>query len=89
MTGDDLPQLRTEVPGPSSRAWVDRLARHECPAITARRVRRASMLGAADTDPIVWAEAVGANVKDADGNVFVDLCAGFGVAGHTERGAPR
>jgi acetylornithine/succinyldiaminopimelate/putrescine aminotransferase len=80
VTGDDLPLLQTEVPGPSSRAWVDRLARHECPAITARRVRRAAALGASDTDPVVWAEAVGANVRDADGNVFVDLCAGFGVA---------
>lgn len=80
MTGDDLPLLRTAVPGPSSRAWVDRLARHECPAITARRARRALSIGAADTDPIVWDEAVGANVRDADGNVFVDLCAGFGVA---------
>ncbi|MES2639226.1 MAG: aspartate aminotransferase family protein [Myxococcota bacterium] len=80
MTGDELPQLRTAVPGPASRAWVDRLARHECPAITARRARRAVSIGAADTDPIVWDEAVGANVRDADGNVFVDLCAGFGVA---------
>jgi 4-aminobutyrate aminotransferase/(S)-3-amino-2-methylpropionate transaminase len=80
VTGDELPQLRTAVPGPASRAWVDRLARHECPAITARRARRAVSIGAADTDPIVWDEAVGANVRDADGNVFVDLCAGFGVA---------
>jgi 4-aminobutyrate aminotransferase/(S)-3-amino-2-methylpropionate transaminase len=80
MTGNDLPLLLTDVPGPASRSWVDRLARHECPAITARRARRAASLGAADTDPIVWAEALGANVRDVDGNVFVDLCAGFGVA---------
>lgn len=80
MTGHDLPLLLTSVPGPASRAWVDRLARHECPAITARRARRAAALGAADNDPIVWADAVGANVRDVDGNVYVDLCAGFGVA---------
>jgi 4-aminobutyrate aminotransferase-like enzyme len=80
MTGRDLPLLLTEVPGPASRAWVDRLARHECPAITARRARRAAALGAADTDPVVWSEAVGVNVSDVDGNLFVDLCAGFGVA---------
>lgn len=80
MNGQDLPRLLTAVPGPASRAWVDRLARHECPAITARRARRAAAIGAADTDPIVWDEAVGANVRDVDGNVFVDLCAGFGVA---------
>jgi 4-aminobutyrate aminotransferase-like enzyme len=80
MDGTALPSLRTEVPGPASRAWVDRLAARECPAVTARRARRAAALGTADTDPIVWAEAVGCNVRDVDGNVFVDLTAGFGVA---------
>lgn len=79
MTGDALPDLRTPVPGPASRAAVDVLARHECPAVTQRRERRARALGAGHDDPIVWAEAVGANVRDADGNVFVDLSAGFGV----------
>lgn len=80
MDGTSLPRLLTPIPGPASRAWVDRLALRECPAITARRARRAAAIGAADTDPIVWDEAVGANVKDVDGNVFVDLTAGFGVA---------
>lgn len=75
-----LPELKTPVPGPVSRAWVDRLAQRECPGITARRARRAATIGAADTDPIVWAEASGENVWDVDGNRFVDLCAGFGVA---------
>jgi 4-aminobutyrate aminotransferase/(S)-3-amino-2-methylpropionate transaminase len=78
--GARLPTARPEIPGPQSRAWVDRLALRECPAITARRARRAAALGTADDDPIVWAEAVGCNVVDADGQVFVDLCAGFGVA---------
>lgn len=80
MNGDELPQIRTAIPGPASSAWVDRLARRECPAITARRARRAAAIGVAADDPIVWAEAVGANVRDVDGNVFVDLTAGFGVA---------
>ena len=80
MDGTDLPSLCTAVPGPVSRAWVDRLARTECPAITARRARRAAVLGVADDDPVVWRAAVGANVEDVDGNVFVDLTAGFGVA---------
>lgn len=80
MTGSSLPSLRTPAPGPESHAWVDRLALRECPAITARRARRAMQIGAADTDPIVWAEALGANVRDVDGNVYVDLTAGFGVA---------
>src|SRR5688500_18154982 len=80
MTGADLPSLRTEVPGPSSRARVDVLARHECPALTARRARPAQALGAADHDPIVWDSARGAKVRDVDGNVFVGLTSGFGVA---------
>ena len=75
-----LPLLRTELPGPLSRSWVDRLALRECPAITARRSRRAATLGVADTDPGVWASAQGRTVWDVDGNRFVDLCAGFGVA---------
>ncbi|HNH49053.1 MAG TPA: aminotransferase class III-fold pyridoxal phosphate-dependent enzyme, partial [Myxococcota bacterium] len=75
-----LPLLCTELPGPLSRGWVDRLALRECPAITARRSRRAAALGVADTDPVVWASAHGSNVWDVDGNRFVDLCAGFGVA---------
>ena len=78
--GNQLPEIKTDVPGPKSRAWVDRLALRECPAITARRARRASALGAVDDDPIVWAEALGANVEDVDGNRYVDLTAGFGVA---------
>ena len=78
--GSLLPTLRTAVPGPASVAMVDRLARYECPAITARRARRAATLGTADTDPIVFDHAEGANVVDVDGNVFVDLCGGFAVA---------
>lgn len=84
--GQQLPQVVTSIPGPESRARIDILARHECPAITARRARRAAALGAADDDPIVWAEALGANVRDVDGNVLVDLTAGFAVAllGHRD-----
>ena len=88
MTGTDLPRLATEVPGPRSRARIDVLARHECAAVTARRARRAEALGLADDDPPVWDEALGANVRDVDGNVFVDLTSGFGVAlvGHRDPG---
>ena len=78
--GEEHPMVVTEVPGPQSRAWVDRLAARECPAITARRARRASALGSSTDDPIVWDSAFGANVWDVDGNRFVDLTAGFGVA---------
>lgn len=78
--GEQLPHLRTSLPGPTSQGWIDRLALRECPAITARRARRAAALGTASDDPIVWDEARGANVVDVDGNVLVDLTAGFGVA---------
>ena len=77
MNGSQLPLLQTAVPGPSVAAWMERLAAVECPAITARRSGRAA---AGATDPILWAEARGANVLDTDGNRFVDLTAGFGVA---------
>lgn len=59
--------------------WVEVLAARECPSLTARRARRAERSGASH-DPIVWAEARGANVRDTDGNVYVDLTAGFAVA---------
>jgi 4-aminobutyrate aminotransferase-like enzyme len=38
-----------------------------------------------DDWPIFWEEAAGTNVRDADGNVYIDLSAGFGVAllGHS------
>jgi 4-aminobutyrate aminotransferase-like enzyme len=76
LRGDELPQLLTAVPGPSSVAWVERLSQVECPAITARRDRRRADGG---SDPIVWAAARGAVVVDTDGNRFVDLSGGFGV----------
>lgn len=79
MFGRLLPATHGAVPGPGSKALLDRLARHECPAITARRARRAERLAAEHDNPIVWSRALGANVEDADGNVFVDMTAGFGV----------
>ena len=80
MTGTEGPLIRTALAGPNSREWVDRLAQRECPAITARRARRASSIGASDVDPVVWKRARGACVEDEDGNRFVDLTSGFGVA---------
>ena len=79
------PKLITEIPGKVSQELIDRLSRYECPAITARRARRADALGAAATDPIVWASARNATVTDVDGNTFIDLTSGFGVAtvGHS------
>lgn len=64
------PLLVTEVPGPRSRAFAQRLARVESRNVTAL----------APEAPIFWERAAGSNVWDADGNRFVDLSAGFGVA---------
>ncbi len=77
--GCALPKIVAPPPGPLATEWVGRLARTECPAFTARRARWAEASGA-PRDPIVWAEAKGANVVDVDGNVYVDLTSGFGVA---------
>lgn len=71
--------MKTVPPGSLGAALIDVLARTECPALTSRRARRSERAGAPQ-DPIVWREAVGANVVDVDGNVYVDLTAGFGVA---------
>ncbi|MGE0640702.1 MAG: aminotransferase class III-fold pyridoxal phosphate-dependent enzyme [Thermoanaerobaculia bacterium] len=72
LTGADLPQLATALPGPRSVALSAELARVEAPGI--------NTLGADDRPALVWEEALGANVLDVDGNRFVDLTAGFGVA---------
>jgi len=64
------PALVTPVPGPRSRALAERLARVESRNVTCL----------APEPPIFWERAAGANVWDVDGNRFVDLGAGFGVA---------
>lgn len=59
------------------------MAAAECPAFDARRVSRAEASGE-EQAPIVYARASGDFVEDADGNLFVDMTAGFGacVLGH-------
>lgn len=74
-----MPSVTQPIPGEVGRVWVERLATTECPALTTRRRRREEETGATH-DPIVWVEAVGCNVVDADGNRYVDLTSGFGVA---------
>jgi len=66
-----LPHRATaEVPGPASRRLAERLAVVESPNITKIE----------GEPPLFWAAARGANVRDADGNIFIDLTSGFGVA---------
>jgi len=79
VLGDLLPQVSGAWPGSASQRAADRLALTECPALTQRRARRSERSGAAQ-DPITWTEARGANVRDVDGRIFVDLSAGFGAA---------
>jgi 4-aminobutyrate aminotransferase-like enzyme len=69
LAGDELPHVSGPVPGPLSGQLARRLARVESPNITRLR-----------PPPIFWTEARAAAVRDADGNIYVDLTAGFGVA---------
>ncbi|TXD35427.1 aspartate aminotransferase family protein [Lujinxingia vulgaris] len=80
LSGESLPKIVSAIPGPQSIAMVDELARSECPAITARRARRAAETGVGQ-DPIVWKRAKGANIEDVDGNIYVDFTGAFAVAG--------
>lgn len=77
--GSAPPEMIAALPASRSGALVETLAETECPALTARRARRAEQTGISH-DPIVWSRALGANVWDADGNRYVDLSAGFGAA---------
>jgi len=79
LLGSLPPRISGSVPGRVAHTWIDQLARAECPALTLRRARRQELSGASH-DPVVWARAAGANVQDVDGNIYVDLSAGFGAA---------
>ncbi|MCX7914837.1 MAG: aspartate aminotransferase family protein [Verrucomicrobiae bacterium] len=65
-----LPQLRTRIPGPRSRALARRLHQFESRNVTF----------ISENWPIFWQRARGANVWDVDGNRYLDLTAAFGVA---------
>lgn len=69
--GDLPPEILTPPPGPRSRELGGDLSRVEAPGINTLYRGRPGP---------VWAEALGANVLDLDGNRYVDLTAGFGVA---------
>ncbi len=76
--GSLLPSIGAGAPGPVSRAMGERL----------RRVESRNVTFVDDGWPIFWAEAGGANVRDADGNVFLDLTSAFGVSLLGHRSAP-
>ncbi|MFO0661692.1 MAG: aminotransferase class III-fold pyridoxal phosphate-dependent enzyme [Polyangiaceae bacterium] len=77
-SGDELPVMRHCPPGPLSRAWTLRAEAVESPAFRARRDAREASSGES-MGPIVYASARGSNVVDVDGNLYVDLTAGFGA----------
>lgn len=66
-----LPEILTNVPGEKSLEMGRRLAEVEC--------RNTTYL--ADDWPVFWERAEGVNVWDVDGNRFLDMTSGFGVAG--------
>lgn len=76
--GGCTPDIKVTPPGPESQALARRLEDVES--------RNVTFL--APDFPVFWTEARGANVRDADGNVYVDLTGGFGVAlaGHAHPG---
>lgn len=76
--GQALPSVRTPPPGRASRALAQRL----------RSVESRNVTYVSDRWPIFWEEARGANVLDADGNIYLDLTGAFGVGllGHAHPG---
>jgi 4-aminobutyrate aminotransferase-like enzyme len=68
--GEQLPDVRVPPPGPRSLELAVRL----------RGVESRNVTHLARDFPVFWDEARGANVRDADGNVYVDLTGAFGVA---------
>jgi 4-aminobutyrate aminotransferase/(S)-3-amino-2-methylpropionate transaminase len=76
--GHAPPRMVVPPPGPASCKLARRLAAVESPAFEARRGARAKASGSSQA-PIAYARARGSNVVDADGNVYVDLVAGFGA----------
>ena len=68
--GSLLPEIRVSPPGPVSREMASRLARVESRNVTY----------VDEGWPVFWEDARGANVRDADGNVYIDMTSAFGVA---------
>ena len=70
ISGRDLPAIRVRPPGPISAAMGQRL--HDVES------RNITFVG--PEWPVFWSQALGANVADADGNIYIDLTSAFGVA---------
>jgi acetylornithine/succinyldiaminopimelate/putrescine aminotransferase len=68
--GDLLPEIVVPPPGPRSRELSAALEKLEAPGVN-------TLYGGEPA--ILWEEARGANVRDVDGNIYIDLTSGFGV----------
>lgn len=66
-----LPEILTSIPGPQSVALAEQLRAHESRNVTF----------VSKGFPVFWQCAHGTNVWDVDGNRYLDLTSGFGVAG--------
>ncbi len=69
--GDQLPEIVVPPPGPRARELSEALRELEAPGVNTLFAGEPSLL---------WEEARGANVRDVDGNIYIDLTSGFGVA---------
>ena len=70
MTDNELPDLKTAVPGPKSAELAEQLRRYECRGVTYTD----------ESFPVFWESARGANIVDVDGNRYVDVTGAFAVA---------
>lgn len=72
--GELLPRIAVPPPGPRARELSRRLGELEAPGI--------NTLSPGDPPPpsLLWEEARGSNVRDVDGNLYLDVTSGFGVA---------
>ncbi|HAR43283.1 MAG TPA: aspartate aminotransferase family protein [Bdellovibrionales bacterium] len=68
---DQKASLKSAIPGPKSRALIERENQHVAPGLQ----RFAQMAG------IVMKEARGSTITDVDGNTFIDIIGGIGVNG--------
>lgn len=69
--GGQLPEMVVPPPGPRARELSEALRELEAPGVN-------TLFGGEPS--LLWEEAWGANVRDVDGNIYIDLTSGFGVA---------
>ncbi len=69
--GDLLPRILHPAAGATTRRMARQLLAHEAPGINTLDASGATR---------IWQEARGSNVLDVDGNRYIDLTSGFGVA---------